>query len=74
MNCLEKKYNLLFTKFEKLQDEGDNELSHILQDKIYRTFIKDICNNNFSSLKEIKQIANFINKNIVKNDKGRWYA
>ena len=45
---------------------GDNERSHILQDKIYRKFIKDI--------EDIKIIALLINKHVVKYDKGRWYA
>ena len=35
MNKLDKKYNLLFIKFEQINN--DNEKSHILQDKIYRT-------------------------------------
>lgn len=68
------KYNKLFIKLKKLRENGDNEVSHILQDKIYRKFIKDICNNNLSTLTDIKKIADDMNKNIVKYDKGRWYA
>ena len=71
MEQLDKKYNSLFKKLEKLDD---NESSHILQDKIYRKFIKDICKNKFTTLKDIKKVANDINKNVVKHDKGRWYA
>ena len=73
MDRLEK-YNLLFIKFKKLIEKDDNETSHILQDKIYRKFIKDICNNNFSTLNEIKIVANDINKNVIKYDKNRYYA
>ncbi len=73
MDELENKYNLLFIKLEKLNKE-DNESSHILQDKIYRTFIKDIHNNKFTTLKEIQKVAKYMNKNVVKHDKGRWYA
>jgi hypothetical protein len=71
MEQLDKKYISLFKKLEKLDD---NENSHILQDKIYRKFIKDICKNEFTTLKDIKKVANSINKNVVKHDKGRWYA
>ena len=74
MDQLEKKYNSLFMKLEKLNQDGDNEYSHILQDKIYRTFIKDIYNNKFTTLKDIKKISNHINKNVVRYDKGRWYG
>jgi hypothetical protein len=74
MDKLEKSYKLLFDKLEKLHQENDNEVSHILQDKIYRKFIKDISNDKFTSLKDIKKIGNIINKKVVKNDIGRWYA
>lgn len=72
MNKLDKKYNLLFIKFEQINN--DNEKSHILQDKIYRTFIKDISTNKFKTLEHIKQIGKYINKYIVKYDSNRWYA
>jgi hypothetical protein len=74
MDQLLKKYNLLFIKLEKLNKDNDNESSHILQDKIYRKFIKDICNNKFKTLDDIKKVANYMNKNVVKNDINRWYA
>ena len=48
--------------------------SSMLQDKIYRKFVKDICNNNLSTLTDIKKIADYMNKHIVKHDKNRWYA
>ena len=37
-------------------------------------FIKDICNDKFTTFEDIKKIANDMNKNVVKHDKGRWYA
>jgi hypothetical protein len=75
MNDLEEKYNLLFIKLEKLNNKDDITESHILEDKIYSKFIKDICNKKFTSLEDIKKIANNINKYIVKNNKKiRWYA
>jgi hypothetical protein len=56
MDQLLKKYNLLFIKLEKLNKDNDNESSHILQDKIYRKFIKDICNNKFKTFDDIKKL------------------
>ena len=66
------KYNSLFIKLDKVKD--DNEMSHIIQDKIYRKFIKDIVDNKLNTLADIKMIANEINKKVVKKDKDRWYA
>lgn len=72
MNTLYIKYNKLFIKFDKINN--DNEKSHILQDKIYRTVIKDISTNKFKTLEHIKHIGKYINKYIVKYDYNRWYA
>jgi hypothetical protein len=69
---MDKKYNNYFAKLEKLHN--DNEFSHILQDKIYRQFIRDIVNNKFKNVEELNKIANKMNKYVVRNDKGRWYA
>ena len=75
MDKIYKKYNSLFIKFKKENNEDDNnEGAHILQDKIYRSFIKDVCKNNDLTLDDIKKLANDINKNIIKYDKDRWYA
>jgi len=61
--------------FLKLQKSGDNEASHIFQDDIYRTFIKDICfSKKFESIDDIKKIAFLINNNVIKHDKNRWYT
>ena len=72
MDKLENKYNLLFIELEKFKN--DNEYLHILQDKIYRKFIKDVCKNNFSTIEDINKIALLINKYVVKNEKNRWYS
>lgn len=74
MNKLENDYDSLFENIEKLNQKNDNERAHILQDRIYRKFIKDICNNKFKTLRDIKLIANDMNKYVVKKDKKRWYA
>ena len=72
MEELEKSYKSLFSKLE--EENKDNEAGHILQDKIYRKFIKDICSNKFKNLKDIKKIAKELNNKVVKHDKDRWYS
>jgi len=76
MDKLENKYYSLFMKLDKLNNTEDIESSHILQDKLYRKFIKDICNDKLSSLEDIQKIADYMNKYVVKYDKekNRWYA
>lgn len=76
MDQLENKYYSLFMKLDKLNNSDDKIFSHMLQDKLYRKFIKDICNNKLSSLKDIQKIADYMNKYVVKYDKekNRWYA
>jgi hypothetical protein len=70
----EKQYETLFNKLNKLNQDNDNEASHILQNKIYRKFIKDIINDKFTTMTIIKKFAKNMNKYVVKEDKGRWYA
>jgi hypothetical protein len=75
-----KKYEKLCKKSVKLNTnawntgEGSNEDSHIHQDKVYRTFVNDICSGKLKSLNNIKSVANMIKKDVVKYDIGRWYA
>jgi hypothetical protein len=71
---MKEKYDRLFKKLIKLNTDEDNESGHILQDKIYRKFIKDIVNNRFKNTNEFKIIAKNMYKYIVKEDRGRWYA
>ena len=66
-------YNKLFNKLEKLNKEDNNEFAHILQDKIYRKFIRDIVNKKIKG-KEIEILAKDMNKYVVKKDIRRWYA
>jgi hypothetical protein len=65
------KYTKLCDKLDKLKD--DNEFSHILQDKIYRKFIRDVTNEKVKG-NDIKKIADLIKKRVFKYDKNRWYA
>jgi len=72
MDKLEKKYSKMFHKFNKYQH--DTEDQHIVQDKIYRKFVKDIAKKKLTKIEDIIRIANNINEIIVKKDKDRWYA
>ena len=74
MKKLNKSYCTLFLKLEKFDHPWNNESGHILQDKLYRKFIRDIRNNKFKNIKEIKEFANYMNTYVVKRDKGRWYS
>ena len=67
---MEKKYNKLILKFS---NNTDNEEQHIMQDNIYRKFIKDVKSNKYT-YEEIKVVADIINKKVVKYDKNRWYS
>ena len=58
-------------KLEKVSD--DNEISHIIQDKIYRKFINDVTTQKIKGA-ELLQIANLLKKRVIKYDKNRWYA
>jgi len=44
------------------------------QDDIYEKFIKDIANNKFYSIEEIKTIAKLLKKKVINIKKERWYA
>tara|TARA_B110000285_G_C14914666_1_gene509619 strand:- start:427 stop:663 length:237 start_codon:yes stop_codon:yes gene_type:complete len=72
---MEKSYNILYKKLDKTDNiYKDNEVGHEIQDQIYRKFIKDIKNNKFSNIEEIKEYAKNIYEKVVKNDKDRWYS
>ena len=56
--------------------EGDREVSHIVYDKLFRQFVKDIANNKLTN-KEIEVIAKEIEKFNKKNKiniEAFWYA
>lgn len=71
---LEKSYSTLFDKLKKADDNGDNEAAHIIQDKLYRKFIRDIINDKLNDIDEIRLVANNMNKFVVKKDIKRWYS
>ena len=71
------KYNKKIIKFTKMSNEKDIDLLeiHILRDKIFMNFIKDISSNKISS-DEILLISKEINNKIIKKkiNKNMWYA
>lgn len=69
---ISRKYTSLLLKFDSVTD--DNEESHKVQDKIYRTFITDIVNNKFKTKQDIVSLAKEMKKRVIKHDKNRWYA
>jgi hypothetical protein len=67
-------YDKLIIKLDDIHQSGDKEMEHIFQDEIYRKFIKDIANNKFKTIREIREVARDLNKNVVKKDMNRQYA
>ncbi len=65
-------YNKLINKMEV--QKHDKEVYHVEQDVIYRKFIKDIATGKVNNLEEIVNLSKLLNKKVVKNDKGMWYA
>jgi uncharacterized protein YjgD (DUF1641 family) len=67
-------YSTLFDKLKEEDNNGDNEKAHMIQDKLYRKFIRDIVNNKLNTINDIKLFADNMNKFVVKKDTGRWYS
>lgn len=71
---LKREYETLIKKFDRYQNKGDNEMSHTIQDEIYRKFIKDIESGNLGSIEAAKMISSLIVNKVIVYDKNRWYA
>lgn len=67
------KYEKLLKKFKKTIISEDTELAHILRDKIFIKFIKDVSNNKLSS-SEIKIISNKLKLELIKSGFEFWYT
>lgn len=72
-------YEEMFESLESHNETGDTESIHIVEDKIYRRFIKDIALNKFTNINTIILAANKIHDTIIKPNDGtwdtcRWYA
>ena len=75
----ESTYDEMFKSLESHNERQDNESIHIVEDKIYRRFIKDIALNKFTNINTIILAANKIHDIIIKPNDGtwdtcRWYA
>jgi hypothetical protein len=69
----------MFKSLEAHNERQDNESIHIVEDKIYRRFIKDITLQKFTNIDTIILAANKIHDIIIKPNDGtwdtcRWYA
>jgi len=72
-------YEEMFESLELQKERQDTESIHILEDQIYRRFIKDIALNKFTNINTILLAANKIHEIIIKPNDGswdscRWYA
>lgn len=72
-HTLLQKYDKLFDRLEKLNNDKDIESAHILEDKIYKKFTRDIINKRIKG-NDVITLAKDINKYIVKQKSIRWYA
>ena len=67
-------YDEMFNSLESHNERGDTESIHIVEDKIYRRFIKDIALNKFTNINTIILAANKIHDIIIKPNDGTWDA
>jgi len=77
---IKKKYdedwNNLFLELKNYVDERsfrNNEMVHIIEDKIYKKFILDIINKKLTDMNEIIKYANKINEKAIKLKYDRWW-
>jgi len=66
------KYKKMFERLKEVND--DNEAAHVIQDEIYRKYIKDIASGKFESKEDIVFLSKEIKKNVIVYDVNRWYA
>jgi len=67
-------YDEMFNSLEAHNERGDTESIHIVEDQIYRRFIKDIASNKFTNINTIILAANKIHDIIIKPNNGTWDA
>ena len=70
----ESTYDEMFKSLESHNERGDIESIHIVEDQIYRRFIKDIVSNKFTNINTIILSANKIHDIIIKPNDGTWDA
>ena len=62
----------MFNSLESHNERGDVERIHIIEDQIYRRFIKDVALNKFTNINTIILAANKIHEIIIKPNDGTW--
>lgn len=69
-------YERKIHKFRRYETRRDIEMSHTLQDELYRQFIQDIDNGTMSTVEEMRSIASLLVQNVIPYDteRNRWYA
>lgn len=72
-------YDEMFKSLEKHNERGDTESIHIVEDQIYRRFIKDVALKKFTNINTIFETAKKIKEIIIDPNDGawdscRWYA
>ena len=72
-------YQEMFESLEKYNKTDDIERIHIIEDQIYRRFIKDIAAKKITNINSIIELAAKINDIVIKPNDGawdtcRWYA
>ena len=69
---MEKEYYKLCNELEFLAREKGKEKDHeVLQNLIYRNFIKD-CASNKLDFEKVTNISNMIKNKVIKHDKDNW--
>ena len=69
---MEKEYYKLCNELESLAREKGKEKDHeVLQNLIYRNFIKD-CASNKLDFEKVTNISNMIKNKVIKHDKDNW--
>ncbi len=71
---IKKIYDNKIKGFIHYELKNNNEMAHILQDGIYRDFIKDIYEKKLDKIDEIQFISKMIIEQVIIHDKKRWYA
>ena len=69
-----KKYESFLDKLKEEYNNGNYEISHILEDRMYKNFIIDICNSKITTLEDIMELALYLKKNVIKKKYEKWYA
>jgi len=74
INNMGMEYREKFKELDEYEEKNCNETSHIIQDEIYRKFIRDISSGKLNNFDDIKYISIILEQRVIPYDKNRWYA